>query len=610
MTADRPDRLRATLAVVGAIALLALLARFLFLGHRVAHWDEGRVGYWILDFMRTGEFSYRPIIHGPFLQHVNRAVFSVFGATDATMRYVPALAGGLLPLTALLFRDRLDRVEVAALAFFLAANPILLYYSRFMRGDPLVGAFMFAGFAFLIRLLDTRNLRHLFAAVGFVALGFTVKENAPVYVVCWLGAAAVVGYLKVVVARAHGEYPLTGLRARLRGTSVQRGGHDWSSAPQANGGASPTVTPRTVLLAAGVLLLAVVEFFAIIVFFYAPRGTAKSGLELVEAATVGSFNEFYSLWGDGGMSEHAYLPYLGDLLQTLGAGAVVLCLFALLGFALESYREGGPRPLVFGAFAWGVASLLGYPIITDIKAPWAAVHVVLPLAIPAAAGVSHLVTGGWARYRSADDAMATVGALALALAVVSAGFVGFTGYQTVYANPASPDNELVQYAQPSGDLHGTIAAMEALADRNEGTDVVLYGTFLVQGDPIRQQPSCAGSDGWFNSLPLPWYLERSDAEVACAYNTSALSLVEEEGDPPVVITTLESRSLIAERYPNYDVVVQKLRTTDTRVAFFYDPSRLPADFDTSHIPTATPVPRNTTGNGSENGTTTAALRSG
>jgi uncharacterized protein (TIGR03663 family) len=582
MAAERPGVRRLSPALlVGTIALLALVARFLFLGERVVHWDEARVGYWILDFMQTGEYAYRPIIHGPFLHHANRLVFSVFGATDATMRYVPALVGGLLPLTALLFRERLDRAEVVALAFFLAANPVLLYYTRFMRGDPLVGAFMFTGFAFLIRLFDTWNLRHLFAAVAFVALGFTVKENAPVYVLCWLGAAAVVGYLRLIVARAEGRRPLAALHERLAGARTGDTAFvGWSRhAPVANGGRPPTVTPRRVALAAGVSALVLLEFFAIVVFFYAPRGGTESGLELVEAAVFGSVEKFYTVWGDGGMSDHAYLPYLGDLLQTLGAGALVLCLFALVGFALESYRSDGPRPVVVGAFAWGLASVFGYPIITDIRAPWAAVHVVLPLAIPAAAGLSRLVTSGTRLYRANDDALATVGAIALAVALVSVGVVGATGYQTTYAMPQSPDNELVQYAQPADDLGPTVETMEALVERNEGTDVVLYGTFFVEGDPIPQDPSCAGSKGWFNALPLPWYFERSDASVDCAQDLDQLATVtaDDAGAPPVVVTTVEHRSTIAERYPEYDVTVKTIRTTDTDVAFFLDRSRLAGD---------------------------------
>jgi uncharacterized protein (TIGR03663 family) len=177
------------LAVVD-VAILALVLRVFELGGRVAHWDEARVGFWILEYMQTGNFQYRPIIHGPFYHHINRLVFEVFGVSDFNMRLVVAIAGGLFPLTALLFRERLRDSEVVALAVFLAVNPVLLYYSRFMRGDPLVAMFMFTAFALFVRLADTGDRDYLYGGVAFVALGFTVKENALIYVVTWLGATA------------------------------------------------------------------------------------------------------------------------------------------------------------------------------------------------------------------------------------------------------------------------------------------------------------------------------------------------------------------------------------------------------------------------------------
>ncbi|MEF8840826.1 MAG: flippase activity-associated protein Agl23, partial [Haloarculaceae archaeon] len=110
-----------------ALTVLAGLAlRLVVLGSRVAHFDEGRVAYFTEYFVRTGNFEYRPIIHGPFLQHVNSGVFAALGPTDFAMRLVVALVGAALPLTALLFRDRLRETEVLALAFFLALNPVLV----------------------------------------------------------------------------------------------------------------------------------------------------------------------------------------------------------------------------------------------------------------------------------------------------------------------------------------------------------------------------------------------------------------------------------------------------------------------------------------------------
>ena len=73
-------RRRRVVVAVAAATLLALLVRFAFLGDRVFHWDEGRVGYWILQYQATGEWEYRAIVHGPFLFHVNEFLFGVLAA--------------------------------------------------------------------------------------------------------------------------------------------------------------------------------------------------------------------------------------------------------------------------------------------------------------------------------------------------------------------------------------------------------------------------------------------------------------------------------------------------------------------------------------------------
>ncbi|MWG33379.1 flippase activity-associated protein Agl23 [Halomarina oriensis] len=634
-------------AVLGvcAVTVAALLVRLVDLGGRVAHWDEGRVGYWILDYVRTGEMSYRPIIHGPFYHHVNPLVFDVFGPTDFAMRLVPALVTGLLPLSVLLLCDRFDGVELVGMAFFFAFNPLLLYYSRFMRGDPLVGAFMMVAFFLFVRFYDTRLYRHLFAAVAFTALGFTVKENAPVYVLCWLGGLTVYGVLVLFASSGTGRRLLQGRLGGVVRLGDRRPRPTWSG-PLADGGAGvrrvlPRPSSAGALLGVGVFLCCLVLFFAIVVAFYAPRGatgvTVSTTLAdptrfpaLVREATVGSVESFYSLWlHDGGQSDHPYPPYLEHLVETLGAGAVVVSLLAFVGVGADSTREGGPRPVVLVTFLWGLASVFGYPLITDIKAPWAATHVVFPWVVPAGAGIVRVVRWGrsvgptsevrwtfpvavvaavavgrswfdfgvtdavfwlvvaavvavWAlglvarRGKAPAADYLTVG-LALTVVLFTAVVPVATAYQTSFAQPQAESNDLVQYAQPSAEVHPEMAAIEALAERNEGTDVVLYGSSLVDGNPIRQEPSCAGHEGWFDALPLPWYLEGADAETACAQNLGALNAIESEGTPPVVVSTVSHRRALEERYPDYTVTVRSMRLYGSEWVFLVDTSRLPAE---------------------------------
>jgi len=594
-----------TAALVVAVTALALLARFVALGDRVAHWDEARVAYWTLEYVRTGNFEYRPIIHGPWYHHVNGLLFSVFGATDAVMRYSVALVGGLLPLSALCLRGRLRRPETVALAFFLAFSPTLLYYSRFMRGDLLVGAFMFGAFALGVRALDTGRVGYWFWGVGVAALAFTAKENALLYVACWLGAGALLLDARLYVARATGasvpgrlaeSLPavVTATARRLRARLADgRPGERASAAPHPVDAAT---LGRAWGRRAGLVGLAAVEFVAIVAVFYAPRTGDPDGVglnrvlaapgvadEVLYRGTVGAAEKLYGLWIAGDLSDHPYIPYLLDLLRTIGYdGGVAVCVLAVLGFAVERYA-GEQREIVAFAFLWGFASVLGYPIVTDIMAPWQAVHVVVPLTVPAAVGVGRIVA--WGREALVADDRPGLALAALVLLSV-AGLVLVPAAGAVYVDHSSPDNELVQFAQPKDDVRPEMDALAtAAADGGgDGPDLLLYGEFFVSDDPPNESDYRPVCSEWFNALPLPWYFERSGVDAVCAYNS--LDLAEVDSDPPVVVagaarvtvdgeTRYRAPNPLRERFPDYVVSIKQIRTTGEHTAFLVDPGRVP-----------------------------------
>lgn len=577
--------------VVAGITAFALFARFLFLGERIAHWDEGRVGWWILQYVHTGDYAYRAIIHGPFFHHVNGLVFWLFGATDFWMRAVVALLGGLTPLAALGLRHRLRDLEVALLALFLAANPLLLYYSRFMRGDPVVAFFMFGAVVAFVRLLDFRRARYLFLGVAGVALALTAKENALIYPVTWIGALALLLDHRLFLARERERAWTTILKERV--VALVYGVWEWLHW----------------------ILLAVVEFFAIVVFFYAPRdgdpgdvglynaiGGADIGMfvTVVDRAIVGSWKEFYGVWIEGGMSEHAYLPYLGDYVETLGYGALALCVFAVIGFVVDRYSGERPRDLVAFSFYCGFVSILGYPIVTDIQAPWAVMHAVVPLAIPAAVGLGLVLR--WGRESLAEDDPVGMGAAAVVL-IVAVSFVVGMGVYGVYLAPQAQEdrNALVQYAQPGDDLRPALNRMELAADANQGTDVLFYGDFFVDdgtnattdfvwnGYPrdselvpreqrgITLAPACVD---WFNSPPLPWYLDKAGANVSCADSSVELDDAAESKPPIVVVRAhdeddeddqVNEERQAREQFPEYWSATYELRTYGTKTVFLIHP---------------------------------------
>ena len=526
MATDRwaGDATRAVLLVTG----FALLIRFLALGVRAVHWDEARVGYWILRTGATGDWAYRPIIHGPFLQHTTRVVLDAVGANPYTMRTVAALIGGLLPLAALLFSTRLAADETVALAVVLAANPLLVVFSRFMRSDVVLAAFALVALGSTLRAVDTRRVRWLYAGVLALALAFTAKENALLYLLSWTGS------LTLVTAwwcwrRPAGER-WDALVDRLRASMA--GLWDWR----------------------GHVLLSLAAAFVVLVGFYAPRSGTASGVGLwnavgdptlwpavVEAATVGSAEKVLDVWLAGEMRAHSYLLYLGYYVVVLGLGAGPLVVLAAVGVVGERRRD----LLAFCGW-WGLSSAVGYPFVADIFAPWLAVHVVVALAVPAAVGLAGAVRR-LQRARLDGERAATVAiAGLLVLAGVQATAVAAT---TSYRAAPGAFNPIAQGAQPGTDLNAAMADAVAATEGADGAQVVYVGSLAVRDESLNDAPPAAPA--WYERLPLPWYTEAADLNEASVRDPRAV----ESGAnaPPVVVAPPRHESVLRERLPAHRV---------------------------------------------------------
>ena len=556
-----------TVTAIVAITLAALLARLVGLGDRVAHWDEARVAYWTLRYIETGAWEYRPIVHGPFLPQVNYYVFELLGPSDASSRLIVALVGGLLPLVALLFREHLRDSEQVALALFLAANPILLYYSRFMRNDVVLAAVMLFAIGFFVRAYDTRNPWYVHPGVALVAIGFTTMGNAVLYLLCWAGALALLLDHRLFRARPRGEDWTTVASSYL--TRTGRGLWAW----------------RLHLLAAPVYSL------VILVWFYAPRAGNTDGIgldrvsaepgtltDVVHAALIVSAEDLVGLWISGSMQdEPLYLDALSFFLETLYHGALVLCIFAVVGLVADRYSPAGPRDLVALCSYWGFVSVLGYPLAMDIQSPWTPVHAIVPLAVPAAVGVALLYR--WGREAYTDDDTPSLALVAVVLLVAVAGVGG--GVVGVYTADQDRDNQLVQFAQPAGDMKPTLAAIEYAIESNDGdVDVVFFGEHFYMADetfadypPVVDPSGATTTGGWFSRLPLPWYTELYGAQVASAEGVEDLDTLLEE-EPPVVIAQAEHRGVLDQRLDGYTATEYELRLWGHETVFYVDESRL------------------------------------
>ena len=461
------------------------------------------------------------------------------------MRLVPAIVGGLFPLSAWLYREHLRRVEVVALAVFLAVEPILFYYARFMRNDVLVAAFAFTALGLFVRLYDTGKHRYLYAGTLLLALAFTAKENAVLYPVTVLGGLVLLLDHRLFLARARdGDWTDV-----LRRYATWAGGGLWALRYA--------------------LLVAFVEFLVIFVFFYAPRETATGGLglwgalanpaqlpDLLAAATYnpepcsipgpetpsdyceGALEAAYNSWFSGTHQDHPYLPYLAHFAKVIGVVSWGLVLLALVGFLSDRYGGGRPRDLVSLGFYWGFVSFLGYPIAMDIQASWGVVHTVVPLALPAAAGVGLFYDWG-TEALDHDDRVSV--ALSVVVIVLLVGQLPLMAVQTSYLAPQQQGNVLVQYAQPEGHMQPALEDVERAAQANQGTDVVWYGEhFYVSDESSADRLPADGN--WYHRLPMPWYLELYGANVTSTQDADELGRLVQEERPPVVLVRDQDRS--------------------------------------------------------------------
>jgi uncharacterized protein (TIGR03663 family) len=544
----RPDR--ASLVVV-AVAALALLARLAGLGARPFHWDEARIGYWSLRSLAVGGYEYRPVAGGPFLYIVSRWLFTAVGASDTVARLPVALLGGLLPLSALLFRGQsltktgdqepeastvavdaeptetqtsgdagtvarsslgLDAAETVSLALLLAFAPPLLYYSRVFRGDLPLAAFGLLAFSLLHRARFRGNRRALYAAAAAFGLALAASGFALAMLACWPVAAALV----FDEGRLRGDSP---------GVIIERAR-----------GAGRTLVAWTVPV-----LRAAVVTLAVALFFYVPRGVidlTEPGtlLSALSAGSLGAANRFLAVrvlgryFPPAHRNGHALLPFVGGTLEVLVATALPVLALGLWGVLRERYG-GRSRPAVsFGAY-WAGVGLFVFPATAEVNEPWVAVHVLVPLTLPAAVGLGALWRYARRTFAAGDAASVAIALLLLAATGLHAGVLVA---DEVCADPDAGD-DLAGFAQPATELRPAMDAATGAIRDNDGADVLYVGDrFFVANEPTLDGPPvpAPARDAFAARLPLAWYFEQAGAESTSVQSPDAMPA----SPPPVVVT--------------------------------------------------------------------------
>lgn len=187
------------------LILAAVVTRFWDLGYRALHHDESLHAYYSWGFS-TGDIPYvhNPLMHGPFLFHANALIYQLFGVSDATSRYIPALFGVLLVWLPWLLRGRhfLGPWGALAAGYMLLLSPSFLYYTRYIRHDPYTSAGALLLAIAIFRYLERPQRRWMiiaFASVAFLLTNHEIVFAIALAMVAVLWGALLWGRLRILI---------------------------------------------------------------------------------------------------------------------------------------------------------------------------------------------------------------------------------------------------------------------------------------------------------------------------------------------------------------------------------------------------------------------------
>ncbi len=157
-----------TVTWVGLI-VVAFALRVYDLGTRAMSHDESLHALYSYYLYNEGRYEHNPMMHGPFLFHINSLLYFLFGDNDATARLAPVLAGMGVVCMAWFFRRYIGRTGALFAGIMLTISPSLLFHSRYIRDDIYIAFFLLIWIYGAFRYLETRAKKWLTViALGMV----------------------------------------------------------------------------------------------------------------------------------------------------------------------------------------------------------------------------------------------------------------------------------------------------------------------------------------------------------------------------------------------------------------------------------------------------------
>jgi uncharacterized protein (TIGR03663 family) len=160
------------------LLLLAVATRFYDLGARVMSHDESLHTLYSWNLYAGKGYLHDPLMHGPFLFHINALMYFLFGDNDFTARISVALFGVALVILPYWFRPWLGRLGALAASFMILISPGLLYYSRYIRNEAYINVWTVLMTLAFFQYMRTRAARWLIIGAAAISFMLSTKEVA------------------------------------------------------------------------------------------------------------------------------------------------------------------------------------------------------------------------------------------------------------------------------------------------------------------------------------------------------------------------------------------------------------------------------------------------
>ncbi|MDI9395999.1 MAG: TIGR03663 family protein [Euryarchaeota archaeon] len=441
------------------IIFFGIALRLFELGERVFHHDESVHASFTLKLLKSGEYSYDPAYHGPFLFHSTAAVFDFLGTNDITARLIPVFFGIATLLVLFLLKKELGKNGVLWSMFLLAFSPSMVYFSRFFRNDMIIVFCTLAAVAGAFRYLDNIHSLKRYPYIILTALSLAIavssKENAYI-IIAIFGAYAGMGLLYWIYSDWKRE------KLGLKKTLLRK---------------TSTILPYIPeIILSGALSIFIILFFYSSVFRY-----DVSLFSIVERA--------FSHWMEMHRTERIGGPFY-YYIPILLIYEIPVILFGTAGFLHILRNKGRNKGQNYSFFLflcyWALTSLLLYSYLQE-KVPWLVVHIVLPFGLLAGAFLGEVFSlntedrqAGQENYSSKTRTL-LAGILLLTLVVSIGQCISVNYFRSM------EDKELMIHTQASPDIR---ELMEKL------------GEFKGSPEALRIYVVDPNNLYW----PLPWYL--------------------------------------------------------------------------------------------------------